>query len=294
MLKGAFEENFADFLRFIYPDADDLIDFEKGFEFMDKELFAIISDRERKNDKRVADLLAKVHLKDGTERLILLNVEIEAGDDPDFPLRLYEYNYRIRDRYKKIVAAIVVFTGDEKQSRPSEYRNQLLGTTLSFKYLTYHIFDHSADALVAMKNPFALIVLSCQTALLEGHISDKELGNKRLSIAKALLSQDYSHDRIISFMGFLKNFVFIDNKYINSKFDQQIETLTGGKISMGIIETLKMQERRDGKLEGKLEGIEIGRHEEALEIARELKKEGLAIEFIAKTTKLPIAEIEAL
>jgi len=34
--------------------------------------------------------------------------------------------------------------------------------------------------------------------------------------------------------------------------------------------------------------------EEAKEIARELKKEGLAIEFIAKTTKLSIEEIERL
>jgi predicted transposase/invertase (TIGR01784 family) len=42
------------------------------------------------------------------------------------------------------------------------------------------------------------------------------------------------------------------------------------------------------------EGIEKGRHEEALTIARELKKEGLAIEFIAKTTKLSIEEIEKL
>jgi predicted transposase YdaD len=34
--------------------------------------------------------------------------------------------------------------------------------------------------------------------------------------------------------------------------------------------------------------------EEAREIARELKKEGLAIEFIAKTTKLSIEEIKKL
>ncbi|MNY40878.1 hypothetical protein D3C86_1756550 [compost metagenome] len=41
-------------------------------------------------------------------------------------------------------------------------------------------------------------------------------------------------------------------------------------------------------------GKQKGRHEEALEIARELKKEGLSIEFIAKTTKLPKQEIKAL
>lgn len=55
LLKGAFEDNFIDFLRFIFPDADTLLDFDKGVEFMDKELHAIISDRERKSDKRVAD-----------------------------------------------------------------------------------------------------------------------------------------------------------------------------------------------------------------------------------------------
>jgi predicted transposase/invertase (TIGR01784 family) len=42
------------------------------------------------------------------------------------------------------------------------------------------------------------------------------------------------------------------------------------------------------------EGIEKGKLEQAKAIARELKKEGLAIEFIAKTTKLSIEEIEKL
>ncbi len=37
-----------------------------------------------------------------------------------------------------------------------------------------------------------------------------------------------------------------------------------------------------------------GRHDEALAIARELKKEGLTNDFIAKTTKLHIEEIEKL
>jgi predicted transposase/invertase (TIGR01784 family) len=42
------------------------------------------------------------------------------------------------------------------------------------------------------------------------------------------------------------------------------------------------------------EGMEKGMHEKALDIARELKKEGLATEFVAKITKLSIEEIEKL
>ncbi|SMC44930.1 RpnC/YadD family protein [Pedobacter africanus] len=270
LLKGAFEENFYDFLRFMYADADEVIDFEKGIEFMDKELHTIIPLRERRKGKRQADLLAKLYLKDGTEKWILLNVEIEGSND----------------RYNVSVATIAVFTGPENQSRQTAYKDQLLGTTLSFTYLTYNIFDHPQQTLIALRNPFALIILACQKAILEGKIPDEELGQERLTIAKALLAQNYDHDRIISFMWFLKNFIFIDNQDINCNFDQQIETLTGGKLDMGIIETIKMQERR--------EGIAEGRHEEALEIAREMKKDKFPTETIAKLTKLSIKEIEEL
>ncbi len=38
-----------------------------------------------------------------------------------------------------------------------------------------------------MENPFSLIVLACQKALLEGKVPEKELGRERLTIAKALL-----------------------------------------------------------------------------------------------------------
>jgi hypothetical protein len=62
LLKGAFEVNFIDFLRFVYPDADQVVDFSKGIEFMDKELFAIIPDRERKSFCTHSSGLSKVTL----------------------------------------------------------------------------------------------------------------------------------------------------------------------------------------------------------------------------------------
>ena len=55
---------------------------------------------------------------------------------------------------------------------------------------------------------------------------------------------------------------------------------------MGIIETVKQQERNKGKREGK--------REEAVAIAREMKKDGLPNSQIAKFTKLSLKEIEKL
>ena len=51
---------------------------------------------------------------------------------------------------------------------------------------------------------------------------------------------------------------------------------------------------KEGMKEGIKEGLKKGRHEEALAIACELKKEGSSNEFIAKITKLSIGEIEKL
>src|SRR5690606_32601379 len=132
LLKGAFEENFPDFLRFLYPEADNIFDLSKGIEFMDKELLAIIPDRERKKGKRIADLLAKVFLKDGTEKWILVHTEIEGGNQEDFAFRLFQYHYRLLDRYHVPVETIVVFTGDNNQARPSEYRHRAIDTLVHF------------------------------------------------------------------------------------------------------------------------------------------------------------------
>ncbi|WP_316835520.1 hypothetical protein [Pedobacter nutrimenti] len=281
LLKGAFQDNFLDFLRFVYPDAQKVLDFDKGIEFLDKELFSIIPDRERKRDKRVADLLARVYLKNGTEKWILLNVEIEGGDDTQFAYRLLQYNYRIRDKYNVSVATIAVFTGDRNQKRQTNYRDELLGTVLSFRYTSYHVFDHQQDILLKNKNPFALIALACQKALLEGKIPEEELNNQRLEIVKALLKQNYDPDRVRSFILFIKNFIFIKDQDINRNFDKQLEIIMKGKNErepVGVIEVLKMQEKRD-VLE---------------EIARNFKKNGISLDIIAKSTKLPLKVIKAL
>lgn len=298
LLKGAFEENFPDFLRFLYPDADDIFDFSQAIQFMDKELLSIVPDRERKQGKRVADLLAKVFLKDGSTNYILLNTEIEGGSDKEFAKRIYQYNYRIFDRYAISVATIAVYTGDVGQSSPSAYHSQVLDTSLNFKYRTYHIFDHREDELLAMNNIFGLVVLACQKSLLEGKVTDIELEKDRLTIAKALLSHNnYSRDRIISFLVFLKNFLYINDSKINSNFDKELIQLSGGTIDMGVIEIVKKQERQLGMQQGRLEErakAEAEKLAEKLKSALEFKRMGLRVEDIAKGLGLTVEQVEKL
>lgn len=98
----------------------------------------------------------------------------------------------------------------------------------------------------------------------------------------------------MSFLVFLKSFLFIRDKEINSNFDQYIYQVTGGTIQMGVIETIKRQEREKGIQAGIEKGIEKGKREESIAIALEFKKMGLPIADIAKGTGLTIEEIEKL
>ncbi|WP_293943039.1 MULTISPECIES: hypothetical protein [unclassified Sphingobacterium] len=150
-----------------------------------------------------------------------------------------------------------------------------------------------------MDNIFAYIVLACQKSLQEDKLPEEELAEQRSTIARALIhTNKYSKDRIMSFLIFLKSFLFIRDKEINSKFDQYIYQVTGGTIEMGVIETIKRQEREKGLKtgieKGFKTGIEKGKREEAIAIALEFKKMGIAIADIAKGTGLSVEEIEKL
>ncbi|MCY4780017.1 hypothetical protein ORI89_10175 [Sphingobacterium sp. UT-1RO-CII-1] len=254
LLKGIFKENFPDFLRFMYAEADQLFDFPKGITFLDKELLKIIPDRDRKSNTRIADLLVKVYLLDGAERWLLVHTEIEGGSDPNFSFRIFQYNYRILDRYQVPVETIAIFTGDDKQVRPGKYVYDGIKTSHHFNYLSYHILDHEEGELLAMDNIFAYIVLACRKALLEGKVPEEELAADRSTIARTLIdTQKYDKDRIISFLIFLKSFIFIRNNEINSIFDTYIYEVTGGTIDMGVLEIVKRQEREYGLEKGRIE-----------------------------------------
>ncbi len=219
LLKAIFEENFPDFLRFMYPDADAIFDLQRGLTFMDKELLEIIPDRERKKGKRMADLLVKVFLRDGTEKWILVHTEIEVGNDHGFSHRIFQYYYRLLDRYRVPVETIAVFIGDRGQRPPATYSYSVFRTSLEFRYLSYQIFDHSEQEQLVMDNIFAYIVLACQKSLQEDKLPEEELAEQRSTIARTLIETNkYSKDRIMSFLVFLKSFLFIRDKEINSKF----------------------------------------------------------------------------
>ncbi len=149
LLKSAFEEAFPDLLRFFFEDANAIFNMDRGFEFLDKELSELFPELQKKGGSRFVDMLVKVFSMDGQEKYMLIHIEIQGKNDPQFSKRMFQYFYRIYDRYDVSITALAVFTGGQPTgSKTFHYR--YLDTSLHYEYRIYHILEHTEKQLLAM------------------------------------------------------------------------------------------------------------------------------------------------
>jgi len=281
--KVVLEEVFPDLLRFIYPDADEVYNMGCGFEFLDKELAELDPQPDEEKDSRFADKLVKAYHHDGVEEWVLLHVEIQ-GDTHDreaFAERMYTYFYRIRDRYPgRAVSALAIFTGQDGQRMPDRFMYEYRGTRLVYEYPTLSILDYTDEQLDRSSNPFAQVIIAARMRLQEGRVTEDELLNAKLLVARKLQEKGFGIDKIRAIFNFLRNYVLFDKPETNRKFDRLFRQTD--KISvMNTVEYLKM--------EGREEGIVVGREEaNAISVENLLKQTDFTVEKIASLINVTV------
>jgi len=122
--KGIIEDLVEDFLHFFFPDHIHLVDFGRGFSFLDKELEQLFPESEARNGH--ADKLIKAYLKDGTESWFLVHVEIQDYSDPGFAKRMFQYFYRIYDRHDRPITALVIYTDTDRRDHYLRKKNFII------------------------------------------------------------------------------------------------------------------------------------------------------------------------
>lgn len=241
------EEVFPDLLRFIYPDADDEYNMERGFEFLDKELAELNPQPDEEKDSRFADKLVKVYHRDGVEEWLLLHVEVQ-GDTQDreaFAERMYTYFYRIRDRYPgRLVSALAIFTGENGNQMPGKYSYEYRGTKLTYEYPTVSILDYSDEELDKSSNPFAQVVVAATMRLQEGKVPEDELLNNKLLAARKLTEKGFGMEKIRAIFNFLRNYVLFEKPETNRKFDSLFKETDKTSV-MNTVEYLKMEGKEE-------------------------------------------------
>lgn len=85
--KEALVRYFPAFLQFFFPEAHRDIRWERGYEFLDKELQRVVRDAEL--GKRLADKLVKVWRRDGEEVWVLIHIEVQGQVEAGFAERMF-------------------------------------------------------------------------------------------------------------------------------------------------------------------------------------------------------------
>jgi len=158
--KSALELYFEPFLAFFFPATHAIVDWNRGYESLDQELQQVVRDAELSN--RRADKLFKVWRQDGSEAWILLHIEVQSQEEAGFAERIYVYNYRIFDRYRRPVISLVVLGDDRSNWRPSFYGYNLGGCRVEIEFPIVKLLDYESqwDVLEQSTNPFAVMVMA--------------------------------------------------------------------------------------------------------------------------------------
>jgi len=193
--KDALHRYLRSFLAFFFANIESEIDWQHGYESLDKE-FQQIS-RRAKLGKRFADKLFKVWLNDGSERWLLIHIEIQSDHDYAFARRMFDYNVSIYRLYNREVVSLAVLCDDRPEWRPTSFSYERWGCRVEFTFPSAKLLDQRANisALEASSNLFATVVLAHLRAL----ETKNDFGSRRewkLRIVKGLYDRNWSKDDV--------------------------------------------------------------------------------------------------
>jgi hypothetical protein len=194
--KEGLELYFEPFLAFFFPAVHELIDWSRSYESLEQEFQQFVKDSEL--GKRFTDKLFKVWRRDGEETWILVHIEVQSQEDSDFAERMFVYNYRCFDRYRKPVISLAVL-GDERPNwRPSSYGYDLGGCRVGIEFPIAKLIDYETqwEELDRSRNPFVVVVMAhLKTKATTGQPQQRK--QWKWTLVRKLFEQGYSKNDVV-------------------------------------------------------------------------------------------------
>ena len=314
--KKVIKNLFKDFLEFFFIDIHDAIDFTKEILFLDKELKEI--DPDSSQGDRVADVLAKVHLKDGRMGYLFIVIHIEVQGEPqaNFMERMFIYYYRTFDKEKKAkvpVISVAILTDNNPNYRPDEYSINLFGFDLRMKIPIVKIIDYKLERELMEKletsdNPMAMVV----KAQLKSHEVTQVDDSRKFEVTKELIRQcykcGYSRDKTRIILNFFDWSIRLPEDYkerikeviLKTEEEYKMEYVPIWErdiLNEGMEKGMQkgMQKGMEKGLEkGVKKGLVKGANEEKIRTARMMIEKGFDINTILDITGLDKKKLEKL
>jgi hypothetical protein len=252
--KAVLERYFPQFLEFFFPQIYAEIDWGRGWEFLDKELQQVVRDADL--GKRLVDKLVKVWRKDGTETFVLIHLEVQGQVDLRFAERMFEYHYRLRDRYNLPVVNLAVLADERKNWRPAHLEYSLWGCQVSFDFPVVKLLDYKSlfPDLEQNPNPFSVVVMAHLQAQATRQNPEDRL-NWKLRLAKGLYERGYDREDILELFRFL-DWILVLPEDLENQFDEELSNFEEER-EMPYVTSVERKAIRNTVKTGILEILEV-------------------------------------
>ncbi|MFI3197386.1 MAG: cytosolic protein, partial [Methylococcaceae bacterium] len=194
--KEAVEHYFPEFIEFYFPEANAQIDWSKEHFFLDQELRAVVQDAEL--GKRFVDKLVRVTLLNGDEKWIYIHIEVQGTRQAEFAERMFVYNYRLYDRYRRPIASMAVLADEHANWRPDYFSYGVLGSETSIRFPIAKLTDYhdKVNELLAADNSFA-IVTATHILTQRTRKNDEERYQAKRLLVRLLYQRKWDKQRVI-------------------------------------------------------------------------------------------------
>jgi len=275
--KEILEAYFEECMAFFFPDVHSDIDWDKGYEFLEKELQQIV--REAEIGKRLVDKLVKVWRKTGEQVWVIVHIEVQSQTRKTFAEQMFTYSYRLRDRFKRPVASFAILSDSDPKWHPQQFSANLWGCTTDFKFRTTKLLDYKqhSETLLANSNPFAVVVVA-HLKTLETNKNTLSRKQWKLKLIKLLYQREYQKEDVIRLFRFI-DWILVLPADLDKSIWQNILNYQE-ELKMPYMMSFERAAEARGREEGLIEGL------------RGTIRMGLKLKFGTRGTELSPSLIE--
>jgi hypothetical protein len=247
--KKLIEQYFEQFMVFFFPDIHAMIDWTRGYEFLDQEFQQIVRDAEL--GKRLADKLVKAWEKNGEPAIIY--TKVQGQYDKSFEQRMFISHYRIYDRFRKPIISVAILGDSSPNWRPRCFGSENEECRLSFQFPIVKLLDYKEreEELKQSSNPFAAVVRIHLKGLETREAPEQRFYWKK-ELAKALYDAKYSRKEVLELFHFMDWMLKLPKELAN-QFDDYVKEYEENK-KVEYVTHIERRALEKGQADGQAKG----------------------------------------
>ena len=273
LFKEVIQIFFQDFMEAFFPEEHKYINFS-AVRFLEQEVFTDIL----KGEKRRIDILAEVKIQ-GEDTIILIHVEPQSYYQEEFDERMFIYNSRLYEKYRKPILPIAVFSYNEKKELPTAFTIDIPSfRIIDFHYQQLHLINKNWRSYIKMTNPVVAAFLS------KMNYTEKERVQVKIEFLRMVSRMELDPAKMELVYGFFETYLKL-NEMEEKQMHEEINKLP--REEAGRVLELPNSYRDQGKEEGRAEG----RAEERKQIALNMLRKGMSDDEIANIISITASKV---